>query len=286
MTASSRRAGPAAAVRSGVMPTGMPRTAVRKHRGATVSRAEPFDPSAYGKAAAGDYDALYRHHDPRPAVEALVQLADGGPVLEMGIGTGRLALPLRERGLAVHGIEGSAEMVAVLRRKPGGAQLPVVIGNFADTSAGDGFAVVLLAFNTIFALPSQDSQVACHRNAARHLRPGGCFVLEAWVPDPGAFRQGRAVRPVHIADSHVELEVAEIHPADQTMRTVKVHCAADGLRLIPANHRYAWPAELDLMAAMAGLELEHRWAGWAREPFQDSSTTHVSVWRKPTHTDG
>jgi SAM-dependent methyltransferase len=240
-----------------------------------------FDAAAYGRHTADDYDQLYAELDPSDAVETLVDLAEGGPVLELGIGTGRLALPLLARGLAVHGIEGSPEMARTLAAKEGGAHIPVVVGNFADAEAGSDFALVVLAVNTIYALPSQAAQVDCFANAARHLRTGGRFVVEAWVPDPGAFRNGTAVRPVQLHDGYVELEVAEIHPAEQTMRTNKVHLGGTaGVRVVPANHRYAWPAELDLMARLAGMRLEHRWEGWRRQPYSDSSRTHVSVWRK------
>lgn len=240
-----------------------------------------FDAAAYGRSAARDYDELYAGLDPAAAVETLAELAAGGPVVEFGIGTGRLALPLAERGLIVHGIDGSAEMAAVLHGKRGGEDIPVVIGDFSEVRAGTDFALAILAINTIYALPSQDAQVACFRNAARHLRPGGRFVVEAWVPDLGAFRNGTAVRPVQIRDGHIELEVARIHPASQTMLTSKVHVSAAGVRLIPANHRYAWPSELDLMARLAGMHLVYRWQNWERTQFHDASTTHVSVWEKP-----
>jgi SAM-dependent methyltransferase len=244
-------------------------------------RSKTFDPGEYGRYTARDYDALHSGLDPSQAVETLADLAAGGPVVEFGIGTGRLALPLVRRGLTVHGIEGSAEMAAVLRGKQGGHSIPVAVGDFSEISAGRDFTLVILAINTIYALPSQDAQVACFRNAARHLRPGGHFVIEAWVPDIGAFRNGNAVRPVQISGEHVELEVAEIHPADQTMLTTKLHFSNEGVRLIPANHRYAWPAELDLMAQLAGLRLAHRWENWQCDEFRDGSTAHVSVWQKP-----
>jgi SAM-dependent methyltransferase len=239
-----------------------------------------FDAGAYGRATARDYDTLHASLDPAAAVRTLTELAAGLPVVEFGIGTGRIALPLAERGLEVHGIDGSAEMAEQLRRKPGGTKMPVVVGNFAEASAGTGFGLAILALNTVFALPTQDAQVACFRNAARHLRTGGCFVVEAWVPDIGAFRGGTAVRPLQIEDGHIELEVARIHLAAQTMLTTKLHLSEDGTRLIPANHRYAWPAELDLMARLAGLRLVHRWESWQRAPFRDTSEAHISVWEK------
>jgi SAM-dependent methyltransferase len=243
--------------------------------------AASFDPAEYGRYAAGGYDELHAGLDTSAAVEILADLAGGGPVVEFGIGTGRLALPLAERGLAVHGIEGSPDMAALLKSKPGGQEIPVVVGDFAKVTVGDDFRLAFLVYNTIYALPSQDAQVECFVNAARHLRPGGRFVAEAWVPDVGAFRNGSAVRPVQVSGGHVELEIAKLHPAQQTMLTTKVHLSENGVRLIPANHRYAWPSEMDLMARIAGLQLVHRWENWQRAPFRDASTAHVSVWEKP-----
>lgn len=239
-----------------------------------------FDAAAYGRSAAADYDDLYSDLDPTAAVATLEDLAAGGAVVEFGIGTGRLALPLAAQGLAVHGIEGSPEMADLLRQKPGGAGIPVALGDFSEVSAGCDFGLVVLAINTIYALPSQEAQVRCFRNAARHLRTGGLFVVEAWIADVGAFRNGTAVRPVQIHDGHLELEVASIQAAKQTMRTNKVHLSDAGVRVIPANHRYAWPSELDLMARLAGMKLRHRWEDWDRHPFRDTSTAHVSVWEK------
>jgi SAM-dependent methyltransferase len=239
-----------------------------------------FDAAAYGRAAAQDYDALHAGLDPAAAVRTLAELADGQPVVEFGIGTGRIALPLAERGLEVHGIDGSPEMIAGLRGKPGGDKIPVTIGNFTDAVAGTAFGLAVLAVNTVYALPSQDAQVECFRNAARHLRTGGRFVVEAWIPDLSAFRNGTAVRPVQIESQHVELEIARIYPAAQVMLTTKLHLSEGGTALIPANHRYAWPSELDLMARLAGLRPAYRWQDWERTPFRDESTAHVSVWEK------
>lgn len=241
-----------------------------------------FDPSEYGRRVSDDYDDSARWlGDPTPAVDALAELAGGGAVLEFGIGTGRLALPLAGRGIPVTGIDGSAEMVDQLRRKPGGAAIPVSVGDFAGTRVEGRFAVVLLAYNTVFALPDQPAQVRCFRNAAAHLAPGGRFVVEAWVPDPGAFRGGRSVQLVTAGADEVQLQAAELFPAEQLMRAVKIRLTDGGVRLLPATHRYAWPAELDLMAELAGLHREHRWADWSGTPFCDASTDHVSVYRRP-----
>ncbi len=238
-----------------------------------------FDASAYGRTIADVYDEMVEHLPTGPAVERVFRLAEGGPVLEFGIGTGRLALPLAARGLAVAGVDGSPDMVAVLRDKPGGDRVPVTVGDFSEVRVEGRFALVLLAFNTVFALPSQDAQVRCFHNAAAHLRPGGRFVIEAWVPDPAAFRDRTSLRLLSLGEDEVVVEAARLSPAEQFMRTTKLRMTADGLRLLPANHRYAWPCELDLMARLAGMAREHRWADWSGAPFTDDSRAHVSVYR-------
>ncbi|WP_169981620.1 class I SAM-dependent methyltransferase [Microbispora sp. H10836] len=238
-----------------------------------------FDAAAYGRTIADIYDEMVVHVPTGPAVEQVFRLARGGPVLEFGIGTGRLALPIAARGLTVAGVDGSPDMVAVLRGKPGGDRIPVTVGDFSEVSVEGRFALVLLAFNTVFALPSQDAQVRCFRNAAAHLRPGGRFVIETWVPDPAAFRDRTALRLLALGEDEVVVEAARLSPAEQFMHTTKLRMTADGLRLLPANHRYAWPCELDLMARLAGMEREHRWADWSGAPFTDDSRAHVSVYR-------
>lgn len=239
------------------------------------------DSTAYGASIADVYDDLYVEELPTDAaVERLAALAAGGAVLELGIGTGRLALPLTALGLEVHGVDSSAAMVARLHAKPGGKSVPVVVGDFAEVRMSRQFALVVLAFNTILALPTQQAQVAVFANAAAHLEPGGRFVLECWVPDPAAFRSGRAIRLLSLGAARVIVEAAEVHPADQTMRTTKLLVTDGSVRLLPANHRYAWPAEFDLMAQLAGLTLEHRWADWTGSPFTDESTAHISAYRR------
>ena len=240
------------------------------------------DPTAYGRRAADVYDELYETTLPTgPAVRALAGLAAGGPVLELGIGTGRLALPLAAQGLEVHGVDASAEMLEQLRAKPGGAALPAVQGDFTSVRLPTRFSLVVLAFNTIVAVPDQEAQIEVFRTAAEHLLPGGAFVVETWVPDLGAFRRGQSVRLLSVSEQQVLVEAAELHSADQTMRTTKVLLTDAGVRLLPANHRYAWPAELDLMARLAGLRPESRWADWEGAPFTDGSPAHVSVYRRP-----
>ena len=171
-------------------------------------------------------------------------------------------------------------MVSQLRARPDGADVEVAVGDFTSTRVPGAFALVVLAYNTVYALPDQDAQVACFANAAGHLRPGGRFVVEAWVPDPGAFRRGAALRTLAVAEDEVVLEAATIDPVTQRMETTRVRLRDGDVRLFPANHRYAWPAELDLMARLAGLRLEHRWGGWRGEPFDAASSHHVTVYRR------
>ncbi len=238
-----------------------------------------YDPTAYGTEIASEYDELYDDmFETDSAVACLTELAGDGPVLELGIGTGRLALPLVQTGLEVHGIEASEEMVTLLRAKPDGADIPVVVGDFAEVTVPGTFSLVILAVNTIYALPDQDAQARCFANAAAHLAPGGRFVLDAWVPDLSQFGDGPSVRPRSVSDKRVALVLAEHDPVQQRINTTQVHLRESGVRLHAVNHRYAWPSELDLMARLAGLRLQARWGGWDKSPFVATSTTHVSVY--------
>jgi SAM-dependent methyltransferase len=248
----------------------------------TAQLDDGFDAARYGASGIADeYDEIYATEwDTANAVACIAELADGGPLLEFGIGTGRLALPLVAAGSDVTGIDGSPEMVQVLRGKPGGDRIPVVIGDFASAEAGSDFGVVVLAVNTIFALPDQEAQVACFANAARHLRPGGLFVIEAWVPDLAAFHRNRLVRQRILDDGIVSIESARLEPAEQRMRTTQVVLRNGSVRLYPANHRYAWPAELDLMARLAGMQRVARWSDWTRAEFGDESRSHVTVYQR------
>jgi SAM-dependent methyltransferase len=249
------------------------------------SGVKDFNPASYGAGIAEEYDALYEGQlDTAGAVDRIRELAAGGPVLELGIGTGRLAIPIRIGGLIVHGIDASPEMIAHLRAKEGGDQIPVVLGDFADTGAErSDFALVLLAFNTIFALPDQAAQVRCFRNAAKHLRPGGRFVIETWIPNLAAFTHNRTVRSRIVGSDVVSIEVMEVDTVEQTMRTTQVVLRDGSVRLYPANHRYAWPAELDLMAELAGMQREVRWEDWRGTPFSPESRGHVTVYRRNDH---
>lgn len=240
------------------------------------------DPTAYGKGVSADYDAFYAQlPETDEAIARLAELAGGGDVLELGIGTGRLALGLVERGLHVAGIEGSDAMVDELRTKPLGQTIPVVVGDFAETSVDGTFSLVVLALNTIFALADRDAQLACFANAAAHLEPGGAFVVEAFVLRPDQVAGGWSVNPRMVEDEHVELEVSKYDAARGRIDRTLVHLLPHGNKIVKVVDVYASPGELDLMAHAAGLRLRERWAGWTRTPYVTESTKHVSVYEKP-----
>lgn len=214
-----------------------------------------------------------------PAVEVLTELANGGRALEFAVGTGRIALPLAHRGVDVHGIELSAAMVAQLRAKPGGDRLPVTVGDMATTVVDGAFALVYLVFNTLMNLTTQAAQVACFRNAARHLRPGGCFVVEVMVPDLQRLPAGETIRPLRVGAGRWSFDEYDV--AAQGLVSHHLELAHGAVHRQAVPFRYVWPAELDLMAQLAGMTLDARWSGWDRAPFTSDSRQHVSVWRTP-----
>ncbi|MFI1578394.1 class I SAM-dependent DNA methyltransferase [Embleya sp. NPDC020630] len=217
-----------------------------------------------------------------PTLAFLAELAGAGPALEFAIGTGRVGVPLRERGVPVTGIELSEHMAAVLRRKIDEDTLPVVIGDMAGTVVPGEFTLVYLVYNTITNLLTQDEQVECFRNAARHLRPGGRFVIELGIPPLRFLPPGQVAVPFDVSERHLGFDTFNL--VEQIL--VSHHLTRDGddgrYRRGHSTHRYAWPAELDLMARIAGLTLERRVADWHGTPFTQDSTKHISVWRKPT----
>jgi len=213
-----------------------------------------------------------------PAVDFLATLAGGGPALELAIGTGRVAIPLTDRGVPVTGIELSPPMVDELHRKR--ADLPVVVGDMATATAPGEFSLVYVAWNSIGNLRTQAEQVACFRNAARHLVPGGHFVIELWIPGLRRFPPGQAAVPFHVGAHHVGLDTYDLTTQQGTSHHYTRH--PDGTVTYGAsNFRYIWPAECDLMAQLAGMELVARTADWSGSPFTSDSESHVSVWRKP-----
>ncbi len=241
------------------------------------------DPDGYfGERVAATYDdpsdPVNQQQNIDPAVSLLAELAGNGKALELAIGTGRVGLPLAQRGVPVHGIDVSKAMVARLRAKPGGDAIAVTIGDMTTTRADGAFTLVYIVFNTINNLTTQEAQVACFRNVADHLVPGGCFLIETGVPPlrylpPGQDILGRGAEPSEIVS----------YTYDHSTQNYRGHYAEfrDGKgEYLTIPFRYAWPAELDLMAQIAGLRLRDRWGGWNREPFTTDSRTHVSVWEK------
>lgn len=215
-----------------------------------------------------------------PAVEFLAGLAGEGPALELAVGTGRVAVPLAARGIPVSGIELSEPMVERLRRKVPADELPVVVGDMATAVAPGAFSLVYVVWNSIGNLRTQDEQVQCFANAARHLAPGGRFVVELWIPGIRRFPPGQAAVPFHVGDHHAGFDTYDM----ATQRGTSHHYtrSEDGsVRYGASNFRYIWPAECDLMARLAGLEFERRVADWDGRPFTSDSESHVSVWRKP-----
>jgi SAM-dependent methyltransferase len=243
------------------------------------SRSEGF----FGERTASVYDehsaGMFDPSVVGPVVELLAGLAGDGGALEFGIGTGRIALPLAARGVRVAGIDNSEAMVAQLRAKPGGEDIEVTMGDFARTSVGGEFSLVYLVFNTIFNLVTQDDQVACFENAAAHLRSGGRFVIETGVPDLQSLPLGQTIIPFRADPEGISFDVYDV--VTQRFSSQHYYFAEDGVEAFPVELRYAWPSELDLMARIAGLTFQERWAGWQREPFTSLSRTHVSVYVKP-----
>jgi SAM-dependent methyltransferase len=244
----------------------------------------PVPEDYFGEHVAERYDeSAADMFDPAavdPVVDFLVELARDGAALELGIGTGRIALPLAKRGIPVHGIDLSEAMVARLRAKPGAEQIGVTIGDFATTTVEGSFSVAYLVFNTIMNLTTQDEQVACFQNVAAHLGPGGCFVIEVGVPELQRLPPGETVRAFNVSPTRLGFDEYDV--ARQGLISHHYRVEDGELEVLSIPFRYVWPSELDLMARLAGMTLRERWSGWKREPFTSDSTTHVSVWAKPS----
>jgi SAM-dependent methyltransferase len=238
-----------------------------------------YGPETYGERIADVYDEWYKPVDSTAEVALLTALADGGPALELGIGTGRVALPLAADGIEVHGIDASPAMVDRMRAKPGGDGISVTIGDMADVPVDGKFALVFVMFNTFFQLYSQDAQLRCFANVAAHLQPGGRFVVHAFVPDTSRIEAGQDLSVREASLDRVRLDATVYDSKEQRLDTTQMRITEQGIRLVHAKLRFAWPSELDLMARLAGLELEHRWATFDKQPFTSSSAFHVSVYR-------
>lgn len=238
---------------------------------------DDFQEETYGARIAPVYDKLYPDLDPA-IPQVLSELAAGGKALELGIGTGRVALPLQRVGVEVHGVDISEEMVARLRAKPGGERIPVTIGSFAETWEEGQFDLVYVLFNTFFALLTQEEQVRCFQEVARHLLPHGVFVVEAFVPDLTRFTGGQAVRAVNVGTDALQIDISTHDPVLQQVTSQHLMIGAEGVRLYPVKLRYAWPSELDLMAQLARMRLKARWGNWHKTQFGENSGKHISVY--------
>src|SRR5215470_4963737 len=239
-----------------------------------------YDNTTYGDRIASRYDSFIQisQEQTQAAVEALATSAKDGPVLELGIGTGRIALPLGEKGLAVHGIDASSQMIEELRRKPGGNAIPITIGDFGDVAVEGKFSLIYVVFNTFFSLLTQEDQVRCFANVASHLLPGGLFVIEAFVPDPARFVRNQNIVASKVEIDEVRLDVVLHDPVHQHLKAQHLIIANGTIQTYPIQLRYAWPSELDLMAQLAGLKLKERWSNWQRSPFTSGDSTHVSIY--------
>ncbi|HEX7161942.1 MAG TPA: class I SAM-dependent methyltransferase [Trebonia sp.] len=242
---------------------------------------EGFDPAkSFGYETSKRYDSGDGLGDETETVVFLARLAAGNDALEFAVGTGRIALPLAGTGIRVDGIELSPDMIDRMREKPGGGAITVTMGDMSLVTTERSYGLVYLVFNTIGNLLTQDDQVRCFENAARHLAPGGVFVLECRIPEAPARRYPQFVNAEHIALDSVTLEVCQYDPVTQVLDKNHVQIGTDGVVLSPIRLRLAYPAEFDLMARIAGLRLRERWGGWNREPFTAASWRHVSVYER------
>ncbi len=241
---------------------------------------EGYTAATYGDRIAGVYDRFYAPVDVEVRMDVLEELAAGGRALELGIGTGEFALPLAARGVEVHGIDISEAMVEQLKAKEGGAGVPVTIGDFADVEVEGRFSLIYVINNTLFMLTEQEAQVRCFANAAAHLDESGVLLVDAFVPDVTRFDRGQEVRARLPDLETVRLDVSTHDPMRQLVDFRHVLVSEDGIQVYPAQLRYIWPSEMDLMARLAGLRLRERWSDWGRGRFTSKSEAHVSVYER------
>jgi SAM-dependent methyltransferase len=239
---------------------------------------ETEHPETYGQKIAAVYDEWYSSVADG-CIDFLSGLANGGRVLELGIGTGRLAIPLKRRGIEISGIDASEAMVERLRKKNGAESIPVVIGDFSEVPVEGQFELIFVAFNTFLALTTQLRQLKCLENVAKHLSKEGHFVVEAFVPDVGRFSGGQSARVTSVLDHEVRLDLSKHDPVKQQVVSQHLVLSEKGIRMYPVTIRYVWPSELDMMALVAGLRLQDRWEDWTKIAFAASSGKHVSVYK-------
>ena len=240
---------------------------------------DQYGAETFGELHAEDYD---EQHDPgttQASVQLLAELIGTRRALELAIGTGRVALPLAAMGVDVSGIDASSRMLAKLREKEAGADIDTAVADIGDFSLPGRFDFIYLVFNTILNLTTQDAQVGCFQSVARHLTPGGCFLVETIVPDIDSFSAGQRLRTLDVGFDSVNLEAVTYDPVDQTANYQRIHITSKGVHLTPLPIRYVWPAELDLMGRLAGMTLVHRWGDWQQGAFTADSHMHVSLYR-------
>lgn len=243
-----------------------------------------YTPSLYGDKMASVYDEHVAEMgiDDPATVATLAEYAGQARALELGVGTGRVAIPLALRGVDVSSIDVSDAMLERMKAKPGGDRVTAIQGDFASVDADGSFGLIYCVFNTFFVLPTQDEQVACFENVAARLASGGYFLLEAFVPEQGFFDRGQRLQVRHLSADRVDLDASVHDPVNQRVHSQTIRMSeGGGMRMFPVELRYAWPSEIDLMARLAGLTLHERWGGWRREPFTVTSQTHISLYQKP-----
>lgn len=236
-----------------------------------------YQDHTYGDSIASVYDELHSQVDPA-MVDLLVRLAGEGSALELGIGTGRAALPLLEKGTAVHGIDSSSRMLDKLRAKPHGGEINLHHGSFEEFKLVERFQLIYVVFSTFFCLQTQEAQLRCFRCVSEHLASGGAFLLEVFVPDMGRFSDYQSLRAEELSEDSVHISASRLDPVTQQVTGQHIFLTPEGTRLYPLRIRYAWPAELDLMARLAGLRLDQRWGSWEQAPFTRASKQHISVY--------
>ena len=238
---------------------------------------EAYLPETYGEAFSEVYDDLYQEADPK-AIEILADLAGLSPALELGIGTGRYALPLQEKGVCVHGVDASPAMLRRLQAKPRGNEIQTTMGSFSETPISGSFSLVYVVFNTIFALLTQEEQVRCFKNVARLLSPGGCFLIEAFIPDLLHYDGREEMRRSYFENGRMQIDITNVNLYQQQIHINHVILTTSGPQVLPVKMRFAFPAELDLIAQLAGLRLRSRWGDWNRSPCTCQSGKHISIY--------
>lgn len=238
---------------------------------------DEYTEETYGERIAEIYDQWYSSFDPA-AIQILAELAHGGPALELGIGTGRIAIPLMNLGVRVQGIDASASMVAKLHAKVAREKIPVTMGNFTDVDVEGQFSLIYIVFNTFYSLLTQEDQIRCFQNVASHLNHEGVFAVEAFVPDMKRFIDGQTMRVGRIGDNEVQIDVSEIELEKQLITSQHVLFQEQKIHFYPVKIRFVWPSEMDLMARLSGLQLKQRWSDWKKGEFTAESTKHISVY--------